>query len=142
MTIARLIEGRSGEIVACDTRTTVRDAVRLLAERRIGAMPVYAGGKVAGIFSERDVVYELAEQGPAMLDKAVGEVMTSPPITVTPATGVLEALELMTLRRIRHLPVVNGDDMIGFVSIGDLVKYRIERVVADAEAMRSYIQSA
>lgn len=142
MTIARLIEGRSGEIVACDTRTTVRDAVRLLAERRIGAMPVYAGGKVAGIFSERDVVYELAEQGPAMLDKAVGEVMTSPPITVTPATGVLEALELMTLRRIRHLPVVNGEDMIGFVSIGDLVKHRIERVVADAEAMRSYIQSA
>ena len=142
MTIARLIEGRSGEIVACDTRTTVRDAVRLLAERRIGAMPVYAGGKVAGIFSERDVVYELAEQGPAMLDKAVGEVMTSPPITVTPATGVLEALELMTLRRIRHLPVVNGDDMIGFVSIGDLVKHRIDRVVADAEAMRSYIQSA
>ena len=142
MTIARLIEGRSGEIVACDTRTTVRDAVRLLAERRIGAMPVYAGGKVAGIFSERDVVYELAEQGPAMLDKAVGEVMTSPPITVTPATGVLEALELMTLRRIRHLPVVNGDDMIGFVSIGDLVKHRIDRVIADAEAMRSYIQSA
>ncbi len=142
MTIARLIEGRSGEIVACDTRTTVRDAVRLLAERRIGAMPVYAGGKVAGIFSERDVVYELAEQGPAMLDKAVGEVMTSPPITVTPATGVLEALELMTRRRIRHLPVVNGDDMIGFISIGDLVKHRIERVVADAEAMRSYIQSA
>ena len=142
MTIARRIEGRSGEIVACDTRTTVRDAVRLLAERRIGAMPVYAGGKVAGIFSERDVVYELAEQGPAMLDKAVGEVMTSPPITVTPATGVLEALELMTLRRIRHLPVVNGEDMIGFVSIGDLVKHRIERVVADAEAMRSYIQSA
>ena len=142
MTIARLIEGRSGEIVACDTRTTVRDAVRLLAERRIGAMPVYAGGKVAGIFSERDVVYELAEQGPAMLDKTVGEVMTSPPITVTPATGVLEALELMTRRRIRHLPVVNGDDMIGFVSIGDLVKHRIDRVVADAEAMRSYIQSA
>ena len=56
MTIARLINGRSGEIVACDTQTSVRDAVRLLAERRIGAMPVYAGGKVVGIFSERDVV--------------------------------------------------------------------------------------
>ena len=142
MTIARLIEGRSGEIVACDTRTTVRDAVRLLAERRIGAMPVYAGGKVAGIFSERDVVYELADQGPAMLDKAVGEVMTSPPITVTPATGVLEALELMTRRRIRHLPVVDGEQMTAFVSIGDLVKHRIDHVVADAEAMRAYIQSA
>lgn len=142
MTIARLIEGRSGEIVACDTQTSVRDAVRLLAERRIGAMPVYAGGKVAGIFSERDVVYELAEQGRGVLDKTVGEVMTSPPITVSPATDVLEALGLMTRRRIRHLPVVDGEQMTAFVSIGDLVKHRIDRVVADAEAMRAYIQSA
>ena len=142
MTIARLIEGRSGEIVACDTRTSVRDAVQMLAERRIGALPVYAGGKVAGIFSERDVVYQLAEQGPSMLDKTVGEVMTSPPITVSPSTKVLEALGLMTRRRIRHLPVLEGETVKGFVSIGDLVKYRIERVVADAEAMRSYIQSA
>ena len=142
MTIARLIEGRSGEIVACDTRTSVRDAVQMLAERRIGALPVYAGGKVAGIFSERDVVYQLAEQGPSMLDKTVGEVMTSPPITVSPSTEVLEALGLMTRRRIRHLPVLEGETVKDFVSIGDLVKYRIERVVADAEAMRSYIQSA
>ena len=142
MTIARLIEGQNGEVVACDAQTTVRDAVQLLAERRIGALPVYAGGKVAGIFSERDVVYQLAQQGPAILDKTVGEVMTSPPITVSPATGVLEALGLMTRRRIRHLPVVKGGDMIGFVSIGDLVKHRIDRVVADAEAMRAYIQSA
>lgn len=142
MTIARLIEGRSGEIVACETHTSVKDAVRILAERRIGALPVYAGGKVAGIFSERDVVNQLAEQGPAMLDKTVGEVMTSPPITVSPATGVLEALGLMTRRRIRHLPVVSGGAMIAFVSIGDLVKHRIDRAVADAEAMRSYIQSA
>ena len=142
MTIARLIEGRSGEIVACDTRTSVWDAVRMLAERRIGALPVYAGGKVAGIFSERDVVYQLAEQGPSMLDKTVGEVMTSPPITVSPSTDILEALGLMTRRRIRHLPVMEGEAIKGFVSIGDLVKYRIDRVVADAEAMRAYIQSA
>ena len=77
-----------------------------------------------------------------MLDKTVGEVMTSPPITVSPATDVLEALGLMTRRRIRHRPVVNGGTMIAFVSIGDLVKHRIDRVVADAEAMRAYIQSA
>lgn len=142
MTIARLIEGRGGDIVSCDTTTSVAEAVQILADKRIGALPVFAGGKIAGIFSERDVVYQLAAHGPAMLEKSVGEVMTSPPITVDPRTDVLDALGQMTRRRIRHLPVVEGETMLGFVSIGDLVKYRIDRVVADAEAMRSYIQSA
>ncbi|MFM5949118.1 MAG: CBS domain-containing protein [Novosphingobium sp.] len=142
MTIARLIEGRSSDIVSCDTHTSVAEAVQILAEKRIGALPVFAGGKIAGIFSERDVVYQLAAHGPAMLEKSVGDVMTSPPITVDPRTDVLDALGQMTRRRIRHLPVVEDEEMLGFVSIGDLVKYRIDRVVADAEAMRSYIQSA
>ncbi|MBK6802911.1 CBS domain-containing protein [Novosphingobium sp.] len=142
MTIARMIEGRTTDIVSCDAATSVRDAVRILAERRIGAMPVYAEGRIAGIFSERDVVYQLSEHGPAMLERSVGEVMTAPAITVVRATGVLEALGLMTRRRIRHLPVVEADRVIGFVSIGDLVKYRIERIESEAEAMRSYIQSA
>lgn len=142
MTIARLIEGRSTDVVSCNAGTSVADAVKLLAEKRIGAVPVLADGQVAGIFSERDVVHQLAAHGPAMLDKTVGEVMTSPPITVEPGSDVLDALGLMTRRRIRHLPVMQGGAMIGFVSIGDLVKYRIERIVAEAEAMRSYIQSA
>lgn len=142
MTIARLIEGRSTDVVSCTTGTSVAEAVKLLADKRIGAVPVLAGGKVAGIFSERDVVYQLAAHGPAMLDRTVGEVMTSPPITVEPGSDVLDALGLMTRRRIRHLPVMQGEAMVGFVSIGDLVKYRIERIVAEAEAMRSYIQSA
>ncbi len=142
MTIARLIEGRSGEIVSCDASANVSEAVRLLAERRIGALPVYLDGGIVGIFSERDVIYQLAAHGPAMLDKTVGEVMTSPPITVEKHSGVLDALGLMTRRRIRHLPVVEGGQVCGFVSIGDLVKYRIETIEADAEAMRSYIQSA
>lgn len=142
MTIARLIEGRTGVIVSCETRTSVAEAIRLLAEKRIGALPVYADGKIAGIFSERDVVYQLSAHGPAILEKTVGEVMTSPPITVDPGTGVMEALSLMTRRRVRHLPVSGGEAVIGFVSIGDLVKYRIDRIESEAEAMRSYIQSA
>lgn len=142
MTIARMIEGRTTDIVSCDAATSVRDAVRILAERRIGAMPVYAEGRIAGIFSERDVVYQLSEHGPAMLERSVGEVMTAPAITVVRATGVLEALGLMTRRRIRHLPVTEGGRAVGFISIGDLVKHRIDRIEADAEAMRSYIQSA
>ena len=142
MTIARLIEGRSSEVISCDAAMRVGDAVKLLAENRIGAIPVFDKGRIAGIFSERDVVYQLAAHGPAMLDKTVGEVMTSPPITVEPATGVLDALGLMTRRRIRHLPVVERETVCGFVSIGDLVKFRIDAIVSEAEAMRSYIQSA
>lgn len=142
MTIARLIEGRSPDIISCDASTSVRDAVALLSEKRIGAVPVFRDGQIAGIFSERDVVYQLAAHGPAMLEKSVAEVMTAPAITVDKQLGVLDALGLMTRRRIRHLPVVDGDAVAGFVSIGDLVKYRIDGIVAEAEAMRSYIQSA
>ena len=142
MTIARMIEGRSGEIVSCEASANVSEAVKILAEKRIGALPVYQDGVIVGIFSERDVIYQLAAHGPAMLDKTVGEVMTSPPITIEKSSGVLDSLALMTRRRIRHLPVVDGGQVCGFVSIGDLVKYRIETIEADAQAMRSYIQSA
>ncbi len=142
MTIARLVEGRTGPVISIDAGATVRDAVELLAKKRIGAMPVTRGGAVAGIFSERDVVYQLRNHGPAMLDGPVGEVMTAPAITVERSTDVMAALALMTRRRIRHLPVVEDGAMVGFVSIGDLVKYRIDRIESEAEVMRSYIQSA
>ena len=141
MTIARMIEGRSGEIVSCEASANVSEAVKILAGKRIGALPVYQDGVIVGIFSERDVIYQLAAHGPAMLDKTVGEVMTSPPIMIEKSSGVLDSLALMTRRRIRHLPVVEGGQICGFVSIGDLVKYRIETIEADAQAMRSYIQS-
>ena len=142
MTISRLIEGRSGEIVGCEANTSVRDAVALLASRRIGALPVLDGDKIVGIFSERDVINQLAALGPALLDCTVGSIMTAPVISVEPASGVMDALGLMTERRFRHLPVVAQGRMVGFVSIGDLVKYRIDRIEAEAEAMRSYIQTA
>lgn len=142
MTIARLIEGRSSPIISIDASASVRSAVALLAEKRIGALPVMEGGTIAGIFSERDVVYGLAQNGPTMLDGPVGAVMTAPVISVDLQSDVLDALSLMTRRRIRHLPVVQGGAMVGFISIGDLVKYRIERIESEAQAMRSYIQSA
>lgn len=142
MTIARLIEGRPFEVISCDVSTAVGEAVALLAAKRIGAVPVFDKGNIVGIFSERDVIYQLHNHGPAMLDRRVGEVMTAPAITVDPDTGVLDALGMMTRRRIRHLPVVRGSEVVGFVSIGDLVKFRIDNIVAEAEAMRSYIQTA
>lgn len=142
MTIGCLIEGRDAAIVTCDAAASVRDAVALLAERRIGAMPVLENGEVAGIFSERDVIYRLKEHGPAVLDCKVGEVMTAPAVTAEPGMQVLHALSLMTKRRIRHLPVLRDGKMVGFVSIGDLVKYRIDRIESEAEALRAYIQTA
>ena len=81
MTIARVINDRSGEVIACTIAMKVRDAIALLAEKRIGALPVLDGHAIAGIFSERDVIYRLADHGPALLDMAVGQVMTSPAIT-------------------------------------------------------------
>lgn len=143
MSIAHLIEGRApSATVTCDASTTVRDAIALLAGKRIGALPVVDAGGVAGIFSERDVIYRLQEYGPAVLDKTVGEVMTAPAVTVEPDTEILEALSLMTRRRIRHLPVIQGDRMVSFISIGDLVKHRIDAIEAEAEQMRTYIQTA
>ena len=105
-------------------------------------MPVFEDGRIAGIFSERDLLYCIAREGAAVLARRVGEVMTAPPITVEPETGVLDALALMTRRRIRHLPVVRHAEAEGFVSIGDLVKHRLELVEAEAEQMREYIRTA
>ena len=143
MDIARLIRTRDPNgIVTCPAGATVRQAVQLLAEKRIGALPVMQGGQVAGIFSERDVLYRLAEEGALCLDRQVGEVMTSPPVTISPETSFMNALALMTKRRIRHLPVMNNGAMVGFISIGDIVKARIDEVTAEAEHMRQYIQTA
>lgn len=143
MTIARIIEQRRGQdVISCDSTMPMRQAVALLAERRIGALPVMRGGSVVGIFSERDVIYRLAEEGEICLNRPLEEVMTAPPITVSPSTVIDEALSLMTRRRIRHLPVIDGGAMVGFISIGDLVKHRIDQVEHEAEAMRNYIQTA
>jgi CBS domain-containing protein len=142
MTISAILERKGREVLSVDAGVSVREAVSLLAGRRIGAVPVTQGGEVAGIFSERDVVYRLSSEGESILDKKVGDVMTAPAITVEPGTTVLAALSQMTRRRMRHLPVVEGAQLIGIVSIGDLVAFRLNRIEEEAEAMRTYIQMA
>ncbi|MBV1917446.1 MAG: CBS domain-containing protein [Sphingomonadaceae bacterium] len=142
MTIGRIIEGRSPAILTCEAHCTIGEAVTILAERRIGALPVMENGAVVGMFSERDVIYKLQGLGSQALVMSVRDAMTAPAVTVSPETEALEALSLMTRRRIRHLPVMQGNRMVGFVSIGDLVKYRIEKIQSEAEAMRTYIQTA
>lgn len=142
MTIRAILHTKDGTILSVSGDATVADAIALLAEKRIGALPVVDDGSVRGIFSERDVVYGLAREGASFLARKVSEVMISPAITVDPDAGVMYALSLMTMRRIRHLPVIDQGEIAGFVSIGDLVKYRIDRIEADAAAMRDYIQAS
>ena len=142
MTIALVLQGKGSAVETIASDASVFDAVRRLGEKRIGALPVLEGDRITGIMSERDVIYCLRDHGAEVLDWPVSRVMTSPAITADPSTDVLAALALMTQRRIRHLPVVESHEIRGIVSIGDLVKHRMERIEAEAEAMRSYIQSA
>jgi CBS domain-containing protein len=139
MTLATILQRQKGEVVQAAPDTPVRAVVQLLADHRIGAVPVVEGDQVIGIMSERDVIYALHRDGAAILEWPVERVMTRPAITAEPTVAILTGLSLMTRRRIRHLPVVDGARMIGFVSIGDLVKARIELVESEAEAMRAYI---
>ena len=142
MTIEMILGNKGGEVVTVRCDTPVREAVSLLAERRIGAVPVMKDDRVVGIMSERDVIYCLRTDGAAMLDWPVERVMTSPAITAEPGMPVLAGLSLMTERRIRHLPVVEGKRLVGLVSIGDLVKFRMDRIEEEAAALRTYIQTA
>ena len=142
MTIATILSSKGYEVATVPAGTPVRDAVSLLAEKRIGAVPVLDGGGICGIFSERDLVRCLSVHGSAALDLPVDGAMSAPVETVEPSTPILAALATMTQRRMRHLPVVESGEIRGIVSIGDLVKHRIERIEAEAEALRTYIQSA
>ena len=142
MTIAAVLGNKGSAVETVGANDSLYDAVRKLGEKRIGALPVVEDGRIAGIMSERDVIYCLRDHGPEVLEWPVSRVMSSPAITADSQTEVLTALALMTQRRIRHLPVVEGGELKGIVSIGDLVKHRMERIEAEAEAMRTYIQSA
>ncbi len=142
MTISAILQGKGREVIQVGSQESVLSAVRLLSEKRIGCVPVVDDGKVLGIFSERDLLHHVARDGAAALDRRVGDIMTAPAITTDEKTPVIHCLSLMTKRRVRHLPVVVDGALIGLVSIGDLVKFRIDSIEADADALRNYIQSA
>jgi CBS domain-containing protein len=142
MTVAAILQGKGGVVVQVTSGQSVLSVVQLLAERRIGCVPVVDDGQVVGIFSERDLVYRVASEGAAVLDRPVGDVMTTPPITIDEGMPVIHSLSLMTKRRIRHLPVLSDGRLVGLVSIGDLVKFRIDKIESEAAALRDYIQTA
>jgi CBS domain-containing protein len=138
--ISAIIATKGGAVITASAQMSVRDSARLLSERGIGAVVVVdPTGLPCGILSERDIVRACAREGSLALDRDVGTLMTPHLVTVTPATTVDSALALMTDKRIRHLPVLDSGKLVGVVSIGDLVKSRIDAAVLEAESLKAYI---
>lgn len=142
MTIASILKTKGGEIVRAPASMSVQDVVALLHKHRIGAVLVMDGDLPVGIVSERDVVKCLHEKGVAILDATAEEIMSSPVVLASPSDSVCEAMSVMTERRIRHLPVIEHGQVVGIVSIGDLVKRRIEQAENEAELLKGYISAA
>lgn len=140
MTIASILRNKGGEIVTVDAGQTLPEVARTLVRHRIGAVLVRGGeGPPLGILSERDIVRLFAEDEATVDSLTAADAMTKVLHTVTPETPIIAALELMTDRRVRHLPVLEGDRVVGIVSIGDLVKARIDAAVGEAEALKEYV---
>ena len=142
MTVRAVLETKGYAIVTVDPAATVRAAVKLLSERRIGAVLAMSDGRIAGILSERDIVRGLGERGAAILDDKVESVMTRKVITCRPADTVAAIMETMTENKFRHLPVVDDGKVVGIVSIGDVVKRRVMDIEHEQEALRDYIKTA
>ncbi|TFF27804.1 CBS domain-containing protein [Jiella endophytica] len=140
MNVGHILKTKGGDVFTLRPEVTIAEVVEVLAERRIGAIVlVDEGGAVAGIVSERDVVRVLAKSGAGVLDKPIGEAMTVKVQTCSGETGIDEVLSIMTNGRFRHLPVIEGGRLAGIVSIGDIVKMKIEETEREAEQMREYI---
>ena len=142
MAIATILRGKGSDVASVEPDSTISDVVARLAQRRIGALLVIELGEPVGIVSERDVVRCLGAHGPEALHMRVRDVMTAPLITISPRDSIPDAMELMTDRRIRHLPVLDSGRLVGLVSIGDLVKRRIEEAEQEALALKDYIATA
>ena len=143
MNVETILRNKGNRVATIRSDATVAEAVDILNRERIGAIVVSADGTgVDGILSERDVVIALAEDGGDLLSRAVGDIMTRTVITCDPSATVEELMAEMTNRRIRHFPVVADGRLCGIVSIGDLVKNRLDEVEFEASSMRSFIAGA
>jgi CBS domain-containing protein len=140
MRVADLLRTKGSEVATVPPKVSVTGLLEDLARHNVGAMVVVdSSGALAGIVSERDVVRRLHERGAELLTAPVSEIMTSPVFTCEPGDGVDHLAEIMTERRIRHMPVVENGRLIGIVSIGDVVKSRIRQLESDREQLESYI---
>lgn len=141
MILEQILKEKGGQVFSVAESATLKEAADLLDSRKVGAMVILSeAGAVIGVISERDIVRNIARIGAAALKCTVGEVMTRNVVTARAHETLEAAMDRMTDRRIRHLPVVEGGRLLGVVSIGDLVKWRIAEAQSEVEAVRSYIQ--
>ena len=143
MNVETILRSKGGAVATIAPQATIRDAAALLRRERIGALVVSNGGnKVEGILSERDIVHGLADRGAALLDMAVDALMTRRVFTCTPRDSVGDLMAMMTQRRIRHIPVLTDGMLVGIISIGDVVKHRLDEMEYETSSLRSFIAGA
>jgi CBS domain-containing protein len=143
MNVKAILAAKGGDIVCIEPAADLAAAAKLLSEHRIGAVVIRgAGGRLAGILSERDIVRALSEHGVAALALPVGQVMTRDVATCSEEDSIASIMERMTQGKFRHMPVVTNGRLAGLVSIGDVVKQRVEEIERDSEALRDYIRTA
>ncbi len=142
MTVQAILNSKGHDIVSVSADATLGDAVKILSERRIGAVLVMKDRRIEGILSERDIVRVLGKNGVKVLDEPVSETMTRKVITCGQADTAAAIMEKMTAGKFRHLPVVENDKVVGLISIGDVVKFRVREYEHEQESLREYIKTA
>jgi CBS domain-containing protein len=143
MIVNKILELKGRDVVTIEPAQALSEAVKVLSERRIGALLIVDGQRpVSGIISERDIVRAVAAQGIKALEEPVSRFMTEKVVTCTGQTSINDVMELMTEQKFRHIPVVEGGRLAGIISIGDVVKLRLEEVEAEAQAIKEYIATA
>ncbi len=139
MSIPSILRRKNPGVISVAPGDTIATAVSVLGERRIGAVLVCDGDEIHGILSERDVVRSLATKGAATLTLTAADLMTAVLYTITPDTTIQRAMEVMTEGRVRHLPVMSDGKLAGLVSIGDVVKERLDQQAGEVDALRDYV---
>ncbi len=142
MTVRAILDTKGHHILSVEPDAKMSAAIRLLAERKIGAVLVMSQGRVEGILSERDIVRVLGERGARVLEEPVSAVMTRKVVSCRQSDTVAGIMEMMTLGKFRHLPVIEEGMVVGLISIGDVVKWRVREFENEQEALRDYIKTA
>lgn len=142
MTVRAILDLKGHNVVTIHPDVALSEAIRVLTERRIGSVLVMSDSGIEGILSERDIIHALGSRGAAALDAPVSSVMTRKVVTCRRADTVAAIMEVMTEQRFRHLPVVEDGEVVGLISIGDVVKWRVGEYEAEQEALRDYIKTA
>src|ERR1700730_17653686 len=142
MTVRAILDSKGHQIQSVEPDAKLSAAIKVLAERKIGAVLAMSKGHIEGILSERDIVRVLGERGAAVLDEPVSAVMTRKVVSCKQADTVAAIMEMMTSGKFRHLPVTEEGRVVGLISIGDIVKWRVREYEAEQEALREYIKTA